>query len=167
MKTKIKTKYFDENKTDENKTFSDENKTFSDEDKDISRFSNLHYCTFNKFFSSFFYFTSNAYTSRYICVATTWQSSFHQISITTPDGMGLGIFFSSFTNTPSNKLILDCKLHCFAKRKKFTEKYQCYSVFLIVWKGFRLSGLQFYRKETPHWRFLQNSQENTYVGVSF
>ena len=78
---------------------------------------------------------------------------------------------SQFTIAPPNKLILSCKHHWSAKRKKtttcekwlsgvlqkrftkhftmFTEKYLCYSLFLILLKAFRSSGLQLYWRENP------------------
>ena len=79
--------------------------------------------------------------------------------------------FPWFTIATPNELILGCKPHWSAKRKKttscekwllgrvlqnsfsknfskFTEKYLCDSIFLILLKVFTLSGLQLFYRET-------------------
>ena len=52
---------------------------------------------------------------------------------------------------------------------KFTKKYLCYSLFLILLKAFRLSGLQLYLRETPALVFQSqpfvDSLQNTYSWI--
>ena len=100
-------------------------------------------------------------------VATTWQWNFHLTSITTPDGTGLWIpssilrllhqinwfYAPNLTDlqkgkTASYEMWL---LSVLQKKfpKKFTKKYLCYILFLILLKCFRSLGLQLYWRDTP------------------
>ena len=99
-----------------------------------------------------------------------WQWNSHLISITTSDWTVLWIPSPNLALFPPNKLILSCKLHWSATRRKkqhhvrtggvlqksfpknftkFTEKYMCYNLFLILFKVFGSSGVQLYWRETP------------------
>ena len=107
--------------------------------------------------------------------ATTSQWSFHLISITTPDWTGLSIPYPNLPSLHQTSLI--CKKEkttscekwllggvlqkSFPKNfTKFTEKYLCYSLFLILLKTFRPSGLQLYWRETPALVFQNQSLED-------
>ena len=96
--------------------------------------------------------------------ATTSQWSFHLISITTPDSTGLSIHYPNLTShhqispiykkekeTSFEKWLLQGVLQkSFHKNfTKFREKYLCYSIFLILLRTFRVSGLQLDWRETP------------------
>ena len=84
--------------------------------------------------------------------------------------------FPWFTIATPNELILGCKPHWSAKRKKpiscekwllggvlqksfsknfskFTEKYLCDSIFLTMLKVSTPSGLQLFTERPPHWGF--------------
>ena len=88
---------------------------------------------------------------------------------------GLVNSFPWFTIAPPNELILGCKPHWSAKRKKttsceksllgvlqnsfpknfstFTEKYLCDCLFLTLLKVFAPSSLQLFKRKTPSLRF--------------
>ena len=106
-------------------------------------------------------------------MATTWQWSFHLISITTPDWTGLWIpspnlplphqinWFKLQTPLICKKEknnIISCEMwllegvpqKIFPKNfTRFTNKCLWYSLFLMLLKTVCPSGLQLYRKETP------------------
>ena len=79
---------------------------------------------------------------------------------------GLVDSFSKFAIASPNRLILSCKPDLQKRKttsyeiwllgvlqksfpKKFTKKYLCHGLFLILLKSFRKSGLQLYWRDTP------------------